>query len=79
VPIAYSRKFSGLFGTLGYSHFADCQTQTNEQISEAVITAYKQREQLKIDGEKALVVAETKLSAYENLLRGMLQEIERRS
>jgi polysaccharide pyruvyl transferase WcaK-like protein len=77
LPIAYSRKFSGLFGTLGYQHLADCQTQTNEQISEAVITACERRGQLKLDGEKALLAAEVKLSAYENLLRGILQEIGR--
>ncbi|WP_311029151.1 polysaccharide pyruvyl transferase family protein [Mesorhizobium koreense] len=77
LPIAYSRKFSGLFGTLGYRHLADCKTQTAEEISDAVITAYERRGQLRLDGEKALMAADGKLSAYEDVLRGALQEIGR--
>ena len=32
LPIAYSRKFAGVFGSLGYDRIADAKTQTTEQI-----------------------------------------------
>ena len=31
VPMAYSRKFGGLFGTLGYDMLADLRTETTER------------------------------------------------
>ena len=30
IPIAYSKKFKGLFGSLGYPYFIDCTIESNE-------------------------------------------------
>jgi polysaccharide pyruvyl transferase WcaK-like protein len=73
LPIAYSRKFSGLFGTLGYRHVADCKIQTAEEILEAVTAAYRGRDALRLEVNAALSVAEGKLAEYENVLRDALQ------
>ncbi len=47
-PIAYSRKFNGLFSdTLGYQSMGDCVNQENEVILSNVVSAFKNKNQLK--------------------------------
>jgi colanic acid/amylovoran biosynthesis protein len=43
VPLAYSRKFKGLFNTLGYSLVADCQSQAEQDVFELVLRTYQDR------------------------------------
>ncbi|MBK7050721.1 MAG: hypothetical protein IPH54_08030 [Rhodoferax sp.] len=43
VPMAYSRKFNGLFGTLGYVEIADCRRETTETVIENIMGGYKRR------------------------------------
>lgn len=75
LPMAYSRKFAGLFGTLGYDHLADCRTQSAGDIIEAVIAAFEARATLKSDLEIGLLEAEKKLMVYENILSQSLKEL----
>lgn len=50
VPMAYSRKFNGLFhDTLNYPHVADMKTETNTAIIQIIQQAYANRNQLKED------------------------------
>ena len=79
VPMAYSRKFAGLFGTLGYSHLADCKSQSTEEIVRTVIAGFENREHLAKDVTAGLKKAEEKLDAYEDVLREHLRQIAGRN
>lgn len=72
LSMAYSRKFAGLFGTLGYDHLADCKSQTTEEIVQAVIDAFEHRQELKGDVAKAREEAERKLVHYQDYLRDVM-------
>jgi len=76
LPIAYSRKFAGLFGTLGYDRGADCKTQNADEILSAVIDTFEKREELKGEVETGRKAAEAKLAIYEDVLRDALKRFQ---
>jgi polysaccharide pyruvyl transferase WcaK-like protein len=69
VPIAYSRKFSGVFGTLDYQHNTDCKTQTADEILGAVIAGFENRKALEVDAKACAAKALARLKAYEDVLK----------
>lgn len=72
-PIAYSRKFKGLFSTLGYEHVADCKAIDTDQAVALVCDGYVRRAELArriVDGN---AMAQEKLQRYEDFLVGMLE------
>lgn len=75
LPIAYSRKFSGMFGTLGYTHLADCKSQSDEEILNLVKVSFANRAQLKAEVEQAFTTAQKKIRVYENLVRDAFAEV----
>lgn len=75
LPMAYSRKFEGLFGTLGYKHLADCRTQTNDEIIGVVMKAFKERSTLKSDVDICRQRAEKKLEVYEDIIADTFREL----
>ena len=77
LPIAYSRKFAGLFGSLGYDQLADCKTQNADEILNAVIDAFQQRGKLKLEVENGCRAAEGKLRAYDTVLRQCLEGVQK--
>jgi polysaccharide pyruvyl transferase WcaK-like protein len=80
LPIAYSRKFQGVFGSLGYPMVADCRSESAEDIIQKSIDAYNQRDSLRDAIEAALSIIDEKLARYENvLLRCFGQAILHRS
>lgn len=63
VPMAYSRKFNGLFfDTLSYKHMVDMKTMENEEILQAIKEAFDKRDILKreIENQMATTVKEKK-------------------
>jgi colanic acid/amylovoran biosynthesis protein len=76
VPVSYSRKFTGLFESLGYSPVADCKTESEAQILETIRSGFQQREILKARAQSARSTADHKLLAYETLLKTCLGAIE---
>jgi polysaccharide pyruvyl transferase WcaK-like protein len=76
VPISYSRKFTGLFESLGYSPVADCKAESEDQILETIHSGFQQRETLKARAQAAAATADHKLLAYESLLKTSLRAIE---
>lgn len=75
VPIAYSRKFMGLFQSLGYSNIADCTKETMQQILEKVKNGFDEREMLRASIELGNQRAVEKLKTYEDLLTDYLFEV----
>ena len=79
VPMAYSRKFAGLFGTLGYPHVADCTVEDEDAIFTRVSTAFAGRHQLAREVAAARDRGLERLGAYESLLATVLAETASRS
>lgn len=75
VPMAYSRKFAGLFGTLGYNRTVDCTAETAEDIIAKVLDGYKDRAILLEEQRSALQLGLSKLGAYEEALADLFRRI----
>lgn len=72
VPMAYSRKFAGLFGSLGYDATVDCTTETAAAIEARIMTAWESRAALAESAAAALARGRAKLALYEAALLGVL-------
>ncbi|MDC6166640.1 polysaccharide pyruvyl transferase family protein [Paucibacter sp. XJ19-41] len=68
VPMAYSRKFNGLFGTLGYAHVADCKVESQVQVLKRIDDALRAREQVKQQVDVALQLVAERITRYEDVL-----------
>ena len=75
VPLAYSRKFNGLFESLNYRHFGDCKKDSLEQALTKVQTAFDNRHALKAEVVAGNQIAQTKLAKYENYLADVLKDL----
>lgn len=72
VPMAYSRKFKGLFGSLGYDWTVDCTAEGKDAILAKIAGAYRSRAHLAEDLAKARRVGEANLGIYQDaILRSM--------
>lgn len=65
VPMAYSRKFEGLFGSLGYTRTVDCTKEDGATILAKIIAAYDSRSSLAAEADVALAKGRFKLASYE--------------
>ena len=75
VPMAYSRKFAGLFGSLGYTRTVDCTGQDEATILSAIIDGFSNRALLAAEARSALSVGRQKLAVYEDALVALLGEV----
>jgi polysaccharide pyruvyl transferase WcaK-like protein len=75
LPMAYSRKFAGLFGTLGYHHTADCKAETAPEIMARLRSAFQNRKALRAEAEATAAAALGRLAAYEDAVREILAEL----
>ena len=74
LPLAYSRKFAGVFGTIDYRWGADLKTMSASEVVETTMSAFKQRTELLADVKKGMSIATTKLGAYEKVLEETMQQ-----
>ena len=74
VPMAYSRKFEGLFGTLGYTRTVDCTAESQAAILAKILAAYDDRATLAAEAAAALARGYEKLGTYEAALRQLMQD-----
>ncbi|MEM1047277.1 MAG: polysaccharide pyruvyl transferase family protein [Pseudomonadota bacterium] len=72
IPMAYSRKFKGLFDTLGYPWLTDCRSEQPDDILRTLDTGYHDRARLKSNVDTAFAVAQSRLQGYENALREVM-------
>ena len=73
VPMAYSRKFGGLFGTLGYDVLADLRKETTDTALAMLQDGYLNRADLKAKSAVAYAKALTRLDDYEALVASALK------
>ncbi len=74
VPIAYSRKFAGLFETLGYPFVADCREDSDETVLRKVEEGFEHREKLRDTVAAANIEAGSRIERYKALIRECLSE-----
>lgn len=75
VPLAYSRKFNGLFESVGYYHYGDCKAASGEQVLALIKTSFEQRAQLKTEVDRGVAQAQTRLGRYKDFLTQTLREL----
>jgi colanic acid/amylovoran biosynthesis protein len=68
VPLSYSRKFNGLFNTLGYSWFADGLADNTDEAFRKITDGEANRAKLHQDAERARLIADARLQTYEDYL-----------
>ncbi len=76
VPMAYSRKFTGLFiDTLSYPDVADMKTSSEDEVLEVIKSCYESRAEKKafIKGQMGTVVADKKKLLFERLRQFLLE------
>lgn len=75
VPIAYSRKFNGLFQSLKYERFVDGRTTSTEAAIDTVMNTMSARSAAKVEIDAGLAIAYTKLGRYEEAVARLLGEV----
>ncbi len=77
VPMAYSRKFNGLFGTLGYRRLADCKVDTAEVVIQKVMDGFEHRAAVRQEVTDALATVKQRLGVYEACVVTVMQDAAR--
>jgi polysaccharide pyruvyl transferase WcaK-like protein len=75
VPMAYSRKFAGVFGALDYPHTVDCTNETAEVIESRILQAFEDRASLRKSLSAAMTRGLDRLGTYEAELERLLRAI----
>lgn len=78
VPIAYSRKFNGLFETLGYRRFIDGRVADTETALAQLMSAVDERAVMAQEIAEGLKVAKQRLGAYEDAMVATVTDIAKR-
>ncbi|RDD62289.1 polysaccharide pyruvyl transferase family protein [Ferruginivarius sediminum] len=71
-PLAYSRKFMGLFYALDYRDVIDCAAETTESALEAVTLAFGRRDELARMARHSAALAQDRLGIYEDGIKDFL-------
>ena len=72
VPMAYSRKFAGLFGSMGYERTVDCTTQDAAELRLQIAASFLNRATLGTEAATAFRRGREMLARYEGQLRLLL-------
>jgi len=75
VPLAYSRKFNGLFESLNYAHFGDCKKDSAQAVMALIKKSFENRASLQAEVVSGNLVAQAKLATYQDYLVAALKEI----
>jgi hypothetical protein len=73
--MAYSRKFAGLFGALGYDTLVDCRTDGAEEILDSFDRAFEGRAALKETLDRSLARGLERLGRYEDAIAECLARV----
>ena len=74
IPMAYSRKFEGLFGSIGYGRTVDCTKEDGAAILSKIIAGYENRATLAAEAAEALTKGRAKLGDYEAAMRAVMEQ-----
>lgn len=77
LPMAYSRKFAGLFGSMGYDLMADCRSEKGEAIAAKFAEALEARAKWAAEAETALAKGRARLKRYEDAAAEAIAKVAR--
>jgi polysaccharide pyruvyl transferase WcaK-like protein len=66
VPMAYSRKFQGLFGAFGYDHTLECKELDTDAAFDYLTSKYENIDELRVDVANLYAKASEKLEIYKS-------------
>lgn len=75
VPLAYSRKFRGVFNSIGYGLVGDCTSTPAADLIELTLAAVDQRRELTRLALRGQEIARQKLGVYEDYLADLLSRL----
>lgn len=75
LPMAYSRKFEGLFGSIGYGRTVDCTREAHVDILQKIITGYEDRSVLLQEQKLAMAEGRHKLDLYVSALEDLMKTV----
>ncbi len=75
VPMAYSRKFNGLFNSLNYHRIADCRTDDQEIIIKKILRAFEERKLAAIEVRDSLKAVDARIERYEAFMENAMSEV----
>lgn len=75
IPVAYSRKFSGLFSSIGYHRTIDARHVDTDNAVATVMSLYEKRELLAREAAAASVAASEKLEGYVDTLADVIDHV----
>jgi polysaccharide pyruvyl transferase WcaK-like protein len=75
MPVAYSRKFNGLYGTLGYEFLIDGRSATTDCAYATLIDAVDRKAELRLQIARGMSIADKRLGRYEDYLVDALRGI----
>ena len=75
IPLAYSRKFSGVFGTIQYPYTIDLYGESDSaDIISKIFDCFDNRlEEMNAEGKKSVKIAKSRLVEYESYLSEILK------
>lgn len=73
VPIAYSRKFNGLFDSLNYQWYVDGKSMSTDEAFSKIVDALTHIDQLKNDLNKGRAIVSDRLSLYLKFLSELIE------
>ena len=76
MPLAYSRKFNGLFAALEYPWIADAKAMTTDQAYVAIIDGFERRAELAQCEIVGNCIAQAKLERYETFVMHAIQALD---
>lgn len=75
IPTAYSRKFKGLYESLGYKYVVDLAELNTHEAVELTVEYVKRYKELKLDVERCSINAEQRTALTYRILYEQLKEI----
>lgn len=72
VPLAYSRKFNGLFQSLGYGRVADMKVLNEREVIDRILAALTERSQCTEEVQRGRAIAQGRLDRYVSYLTEQL-------
>ena len=76
IPMAYSRKFAGVFGTLGYDRVVDCKHDSADTIIDRIAEGFAARDQLQNEIAIARQKVDERLDRYIDLVAQEMQRLK---
>jgi len=73
VPIAYSRKFRGVFQPLGYDVCLDATRMSTEEIIDKVLFYVTKKDELQVKAQQSTLIAQQRLEKYQEYISLLLK------